>query len=272
MAATLLLLSRSHPTPMMRFIGSLQLSPSSLLIGATASATIGTTLFWLLVSFGLGRVYCATFCPIGLLSDIPTWIRRASASPSRPFRPFRFRQAKKIRFPFLFFYVLTLLLCQPLLAAILEPWQIYRNMLSPLNPSLLDSTWLAIGAPAATGFLTGILSFIALLVWSWFSGRRFCTDICPLGTVMGLASRYSPVSIEIDPDRCVNCMKCEQECPAECVKVVSRYVDNTRCVRCLECLHVCPANAIGFSTNRMRPATPLMRRVSQKTAKTTPPK
>ena len=61
-------------------------------------------------------------------------------------------------------------------------------------------------------------------------------------------------------DRCTGCLKCEEACPANCIKAVSRYVDNTRCVRCFDCLHVCGDDAIHYQPNRNRPATPLMRK------------
>ena len=119
---------------------------------------------------------------------------------------------------------------------------------------------IAVGVGTAVGVVAGIVSALLILICAVFTGRGFCNTVCPIGTALSIIEPHCIFHIEIDPDRCTGCLKCEEACPANCIKAVSRYVDNTRCVRCFDCLHVCGDDAIRYQPNRNRPATPLMRK------------
>ena len=142
-----------------------------------------------------------------------------------------------------------------------------RNIFGAFNPTAAQTAWLTLGVGMTSGIAAGIVSALLLIVCAVLTGRGFCTDVCPIGTVLGSIHDYTLFHIEIDPDKCVNCMKCEEVCRSQCVKVVGRHVDNSRCVRCFDCLDVCPNDAIRFQKNRNRRATPLVRKVGRGTAK-----
>lgn len=257
MAAALLALfplwSRGN-NAMLNAVAQAQIQPSALFLRSSLSVTAGVTLFWLALSFLFGRVYCSTLCPIGTLCDISAWAGRKARHKERSYR---FTEPKNVRFSLLWIYLGTLVLGQLAFPFLVEPWNIWRNIFSTVNPGTVKDTWVALGVPAAVGMTAGVISLIFIVLFSLRTGRGFCTAICPIGTALGVVSSFSPTQIAIDPDRCISCMKCEEVCPSGCVKVVSRYVDNSRCVRCLDCLDVCPAKAIGFTSNRNRPASPL---------------
>lgn len=145
----------------------------------------------------------------------------------------------------------------------LEPWNIMKNICAAINPSLLEATWMTLGIGMGAGIASGIISAVLIAICALFTGRGFCTDICPIGTALGCFHDFTLMHIEIDPDKCVNCMKCEEICKSQCVKVVGRYVDNSRCVRCFDCVAVCPNDAIRFQANRNRRGTPLIRKVGR---------
>lgn len=229
----------------------LQVIPSAL------GVTIGATLFWLLSSFFIGRAYCA-ICPLGAFLDLPRWLRLRLGRA----RPFRYQQRKPVAVSVFLIYLATLTLGQLGWVFLTEPWNIMRNMVSVADTGAIGPSWLAIGASSLFGVAAGVVSLIGLLAWGWFSGREFCASICPVGTGLGLADGFSAVKLQIDPDRCISCMKCEDRCPTQCIKVAARMVDDTRCVRCLECLPECPADALIFAGNRKRPATPMLRKGS----------
>lgn len=233
----------------------LQLLPSAL------ASTIGVTIFWIVATLLFGRVYCSTVCPVGTLQDIMIWTRcRLSRRP----RPFRFAPAGPSRLPILWFYILSLIVGWLPLAWILEPWNMMREAAALAgDKSAVALTWGQSGRFALYGVAAGTLVLVGVLVVAWLRGRDFCTDICPLGSAMGYATPVTMYHIEIDPDRCVSCMKCEEICASKCVKVVSRYVDNSSCTRCFDCIAVCPEKAIRYQPNRNRRfSSPLMRRKS----------
>lgn len=235
-----------------------QIVPSAL------GATLGATLFWIVMSFVAGRIYCSTVCPIGTLSDLCTWIRRKTSK--RPLT-FSYRESRRsrpdrltLRSWILILYILSLLFGILVVAYVIEPWNMMRNLASVFNPGITSATWGSLGIGAAVGIVAGVVTVGGVMVWSFFSGRRFCNTVCPIGTVLGATDGLQLYHIEIDPDKCINCMKCEDVCSSECVKVLSRHVDNGRCVRCFDCLSVCPNDAIRLQTNRNRRVTPMMRR------------
>lgn len=230
---------------------------------STGAAAIGALLVWLVLTLVFGRIYCATVCPIGTLTDIFIWLSR---KVPRLNKPFRYRPAKRWSIHVLLVYVICVLVGLTVVTYLVEPWNIMRNIASIVNPEAIDSTWVSLGLGAGIGIAVGVISLLLLGVYALLRGRAFCTDVCPLGTALGLLHEHNVMHIEIDPDRCVSCGACEEVCASSCVKVVSRYVDNSRCIRCFDCLAVCPEDAIRYQSNRNRPATPLFR----KTAKQTP--
>ena len=239
-------------------------SVRSQIIPSAIATTMGVTLFWILASFILGRVYCSTVCPVGTLQDVFIRLRRRIP---RFDTPFSYRPATRVRYHVLAIYLVCLIVGVLAVPYWIEPWNIMRNICSTVNPDAVQATWIQLGLGALSGIIAGVISLILLVVCSLFTGRGFCTEICPIGTVLGCFHNYTLFHIEIDPDKCINCMKCEEVCKSQCVKVVGRYVDNSRCVRCFDCLGVCPNEAIRFQVNRNRRGTPLVRKVGRDAAK-----
>lgn len=253
-ASVVCLIIGSKAHPLARTAGNLQILLS------VASSTIGVTLVWLLITFLFGRIYCATVCPVGTLSDIFLTIRRKIP---RLNKPFRYRPRSKWAIHILWIYLLCVLSGVMAIPFIIEPWNMARNIASAANPQAISDTWATIGLGTAVGVCAGIISAFALAIFGLWHGREFCTRFCPLGTALGFLQEYSIMHIEIDPDKCISCGKCEDNCRAQCVKVVSRYIDASRCVRCFECVANCPTGAIRYQINRnMRPASPLMRKTA----------
>lgn len=232
------------------------------IILSAASITVGATLVWLLLTFLFGRLYCAMICPIGTFSDVFFRIRRLFPKLNRPFS-YRHRSRWSIHIAWIYLLcVIAGVVCVPYL---IEPWNIARNMTALANPQNLSSTWATVSTGAATGVIAGIVSAILIAASSLFYGREFCTRYCPVGTLLGYVQDHAVMHIEIDPDKCISCGKCEDNCRAQCIKTVSRYVDNARCVRCFDCVADCPTGAIRYQINRnRRPATPLLRKAKPK--------
>lgn len=216
----------------------------------------GVIIVWLLITLVWGRIYCSTACPMGALQDVMLHVRRCIPALNKPFRYTRPQQA---RLHVLIVYAICLITGLSVIPLILEPWFMTGNMTQALGGKGTH-LWVECGYSALWGVIWGIVSLIILLPWALLRGREFCNTVCPLGTAMGYLSLRSTFQIVIDSDKCVSCMRCQDNCRASCIKVVSRYVDNSRCVRCLECVVKCPQGAIRYTPVRTRPVTPLFTR------------
>jgi len=228
------------------------------IIPSVIATCIGATAFWLLATFALGRVYCSTVCPIGTLQDIALRVRR-HIPWMKPLR-FRYKPALQIRYHIAAIYLICLILGLVGIPYLIEPWNIMRNIAASIRPSAVEMTWGTLWVGAATGIVAGIVSLLLILVSGFLFGRDFCNTVCPIGTGLGLLHQSNLMHIEINPDRCTGCLKCEEICRASCIKVTGRLVDNSRCVRCFDCIKVCDEEAIRLQSNRNRAATPLLRR------------
>ena len=238
----------------LKFVEVVQIIPSSI------AACLGVTIVWFVITLFIGRVYCATVCPVGTFQDI----FRHGRKFIRPLnKPFSYRPGSKMRYYILGAYIFCILAGVAAVPFWIEPWSIIRNISGDIHPTAEKVEWIRLGVGVVTGIIAGAISAILLIVVALITGRGFCTDICPIGTALGYCSNFALYHIEIDPDRCINCMKCEDVCRSQCIKVVSRHVDNSRCVRCFDCGHVCPNEAIRLQINRNRRSTPLMTRTTQ---------
>lgn len=240
------------PAGVSRTVGGLtRLHPVSLTLGTVA----GVAAVWFIIALVWGRLYCSTVCPVGTLIDGVVWLRRRIPALRRPFR---YKNPVRCRPHILFAYVCCLIAGLAVVPLVADPFHIMGNILLPFGGGRVDTLWIQYGTGVAMGIGVGLLSLIVLVPYALLCGRDFCNAVCPLGIALGYASGIAAVRITIDPDKCISCGRCEEECSASAIKVAGRHVDNSRCVRCFRCVAHCPENAIRYTMNRNRPATPLM--------------
>lgn len=235
-----------------------QIVPSAIAI------SLGAILVWLAMTFVFGRVYCSSVCPVGTMQDISFRIFGKLRKPGA-YRSIK-RYAPRIQVFWLYIFFLILAAFSVVeVAQLLEPWNLTKEIAFAVSPSARHAFtpapfWLTLGIGASVGIAGGIVAALLIFICGALWGRDLCNMICPIGTALSAIAPYSVYHIEIDPDKCSNCMKCEQNCRAHAIKVLSRHVDNTRCVRCFDCVADCNDDAIRFQPNRNRQATPLMQR------------
>lgn len=247
------LVRRMHP--MARAAEDMQIVLSASSIGWGALAT------WLVLTFLFGRIYCASFCPVGVLSDVFFRIRKRIP---RLNRQFSYRPASKFSLPILAVYIVCILAGIVAVPFLIEPWNIARNIASAFEPTAVGKTWISIGLGVGTGIIAGVVSALLIAVTSLWRGREFCSRYCPVGTALGYVQQHSLYHLELDPDRCVACGKCEENCRSQCISIAGRIIDEKRCVRCFDCVADCPEGAIRYQLNKnLRPASPLMRKANK---------
>ena len=187
---------------------------------------LGTGMILLIVVLVLtlifGRVYCSTLCPLGLYQELLTIL----------FKPFYKKRKIKPQKHYAAAYFLMALVFGTLFGGtivclrMIDPYSVAGNALS--------------GAWFGLGFIT------ALTVLVFFKKRFFCTNICPVGAILGLISRFSWLKIRIDDEKCIKCGLCARSCPCGSINFENHTVNNETCIKCFKCLAHCQNNSLYY--------------------------
>lgn len=236
-----------------------------------AVATMSLTVFviWTLVTLVFGRIYCSTVCPMGTLMDFSAGCRRLTARGRR--RVYRWSEPNNVmRYGMLVLVVGCVVGGLMLLPELVEPYsaftQIVDGFVTPIVgwalPDSIGREMISrVAALTVASSMMATFLFAATVLIAYQNGRALCSTVCPVGTILGLISRYSILQIDIDTDRCTNCRRCEYACKAHCINLESHVVDSSRCVECFDCLAVCRDDAIHYTTDRKRLSQPMMQKI-----------
>jgi ferredoxin len=253
----------------------------NLLTGALGSLVFAVGV---VIALAIGRIYCSAICPLGILQDIVTRIGNWFPRKKR-FLPF-VQPHTALRQIFLWSTVVALVAGWGGFAlALLDPYSNFGRIVSMLvRPLLTAANNSVVGLANAVGIQSlyrvtppwagvGALLFPAIfltvvVVMSALRGRLYCNTVCPVGTALGLISRFSAYRIAIDKTACTKCGDCLRSCKAQCIDLRAGTIDASRCVACYNCVGACEHHGIGYrlswkkknapaSPAPIAPATPL---------------
>ena len=232
-------------------LAKMQLVPA-LLSGSflIAAALVACTLLF-------GRVYCSTLCPLGVLQDVFARLGRKER--------FRFSRGRPwLRAGALLAFLLAFLTGASLLFSILEPYssfgRIAANLLAPVWQT--GSNILALASERAGNFALGptpvwqkglsalvvaAATFGVISALAIRSGRTWCNTLCPVGAFLGFLHCFALFRPRIEPEKCVHCGVCAQNCKASCIDAANAAMDSSRCVACFNCLGNCRSRAISYT-------------------------
>lgn len=217
---------------------------------------------WLIFTLIFGRFYCSWFCPMGVVQDIFARLGRLTRR-QRNRHPYRYERARtKTRYAVLLAVVVSIMLGLSVIPSLLDPYSAFGRIGSELLLPVRE--WVEGNQVIVAGWLAFAIALLTLLAVGWFSlrnGRVICNSVCPVGSTLGLFSRFSLFHFDIDTDLCVNCRKCERVCKSRCINVQDHVVDGSRCVNCFNCVTACDSQAITYTTRRKKLAIPLMQPV-----------
>lgn len=240
------------------WMAKLQFLPS--LLALNLCVIIGLVLFTLL----LGRIYCSVICPLGLFQDLIIKIRRTigntlqksqakrvaklkaqdpNAKPRlrKYIKQFTYsKEHKAVRYGVLALSIVSLVASGQMFIALIAPYSAYGRMVRSVVASGADSVTTPLIA-------TGLATLVIIVVCAWLWGREYCNTICPVGTTLGLLSRFSLFRPTINRAKCVDCGLCARNCKASCIDSLSHKIDYSRCVDCFDCLKNCKSQAINIT-------------------------
>ncbi len=228
------------------WMAKIQFLPAALALNLVVVAIL------IAVTLIFGRTYCSVICPLGVMQDIISWFHGKTKKKNK-FR-FSYSPAKNIlRYSILAVFTIALLAGANSFAALLAPYSSYgriaSNLLAPVygwGNNLL--AWIAERAGSYAFYSTDVwiksiptfviaaVTFIAIFILAWKGGRTYCNTICPVGTVLGIFSRFSILAPTIDTSKCRNCGLCGRQCKASCIDMKNHEIDGSRCIACMDCL------------------------------------
>ena len=225
----------------------------------TFVAILLPSLFIIGLTVVFGRVFCGWICPMGTLLDGAGKVIQSQAKPNSSLRPVKY---------ILLAIILTSSLFGLQLVGFLDPFSILvRGVTLGVDPvfNLLASgffdpiyryapQWLSnLSEPIYTLMKDSVLphkqSFfqlstlstcilIAVVALEKLGKRFWCRNLCPLGALLALFSRFS-VFRRFPGRSCKDCQHCSPSCRMDAFDLESRYIRHEECNLCMDCVDDC---------------------------------
>lgn len=233
-----------------------QTDPLAAVLSALASRALYEGLAWslaiLIPTFFLGRFYCGWICPLGTLNQLVSAIKSPWKRGARALESNRYRSWQRIKY-----YIL---------AAVLAAAALGSGIGGVLDPIAITARALALAAlPAAhdplafcgcglapfqrpyfqQGVMVGLL-FAAILLANLAVTRFWCRALCPLGALLGVASRWSVFGLEKKSGGCDNCKHCLLGCQGGDDPLPGARWRKVECHLCFNCVRQCAESGLKF--------------------------
>ncbi|WP_438472018.1 quinol dehydrogenase ferredoxin subunit NapH [Vibrio alginolyticus] len=196
------------------------------------NALLGVVIVVVFYAILAPRAFCAWVCPLNIVTDLATWLRRKFNIKSS------YRWSPMIRY----WLIPVLMLGSALSGAILWTW---------LDPVAALHRGLVFGMGAGWVLIALVFVLDLLLV-----EHGWCGHLCPLGATYGVIGRKSLLRVTaVRREDCTKCMDCFYVCPEpevlrQPLKEGDRRVMDQNCISCGRCLDVCPEHVFEFK-NRL---------------------
>jgi len=238
------------------------------LVAAILSVNAAVFVGLILMTLLLGRFYCSTICPLGVFQDLVSRFAGIKKKNRFSYRPPR-KEFVALRFVLFGVFTLALIFHISIVVVLLEPYSAYGRMVSQIfgpvylwGNNILAYFSERVGSYAfysvdvqlksMSALAVAVLTFAAVSIFAWKSGRGYCNTICPVGAFLGLLAKYSLIKPRIDKEKCGNCGLCAKNCKSACIDLNVKEIDYLRCVACFNCTSVCSKGAVNYNATILR--------------------
>jgi ferredoxin-type protein NapH len=180
-----------------------------------------------------GRFFCSWVCPVNIITESASWLRR-KLKFTNPEGNLSF--SRNIRY---WAIAITLVLSSLFSLTAFD-------MISPIGVAFRGVVF---------GFGMGWFFLVAIFLFDLFSQPYgWCGHICPLGGFNALIGRYSIVKVVHDSSKCIHALECFKVCPE--VEVLAKVGEESvpitgACIKCGRCIEVCESGAFEVSIVNM---------------------
>ncbi|MDT8441764.1 MAG: 4Fe-4S binding protein [Desulfuromonadales bacterium] len=247
-----------------------RLDPLAALADFLAPGPFGWALLWpallvLLLTALFGRFFCGWVCPLGTTLD---GCGRLVGRGRRPFSP----GWRRVKYSLLVLLIGAALFGVQLLG-LFDPLAIFLRSLTlalypaynlalnglfdffyqqpvPLLSPLVNDAYplfrdhlMAFYQPVFTLGLFTLLVFLGIVLLEKVEQRFWCKNLCPLGALLGLCSRYALVQ-RTPQTLCADCRQCDSLCRSGAVRDGRHR--RSECLLCMDCVGFCPEERVRF--------------------------
>ncbi|MFT3663470.1 quinol dehydrogenase ferredoxin subunit NapH [Piscinibacter sp.] len=197
-----------------------------------AAALTGAAIVVAFYALAGGRVFCSWVCPVNVVTDSASWLRRR----------LRITTGRAPRGGLRYW----------LLAAVLAASALAGQMVwESVNPVSLTQRALIFGGTLAWGAAAAVFVFDLLV-----APRGWCGHLCPMGAAYALIGSKSLLRVSAaHSSRCNDCADCYAVCPEPQVIVIplkgkdgaAPVITERECSNCGRCIDVCGPNVFRFT-------------------------
>ncbi|MCC6445476.1 MAG: 4Fe-4S binding protein [Armatimonadetes bacterium] len=207
----------------------------------------------LVITVLLGRFFCGWVCPMGTAVDLSDrfLFRVRKNRDLSPYRNLKYYILASLLVsalfsaqPTYFFDPLSLITRTLVWVAVSPLWIMGRwlggqELVYRLAPSLAQTPLIPQIQPYFRAHWLAALIFAAVLALGYASRRFWCRNLCPLGALLALLSRWGLVRRQVKDDACLECRRCDRECKMGAIQPDPRRTQATECIECYNCVPLC---------------------------------
>lgn len=98
-----------------------------------------------------------------------------------------------------------------------------------------------------------ILTVLSVIVSLFFEEALWHNVLCPFGTILSLSSIPAVKKYKVDETNCINCGKCQKDCPVHAIDTLEsgkRFIRKQDCISCDNCIPACPTGSISYNSSK----------------------
>jgi MauM/NapG family ferredoxin protein len=243
-----------------------KVDPLATLVNALAGRTFYWELIWplllLLPTLLLGRFFCGWICPMGSLNHFVSDLGATARSGKARMASNRYWKGQATKYVLLIAGLVAALFASSVLGWI-DPISLFvRSTGLSMLPAAATHKHAVVAQPHYGLSVLLAVGFLALLAMNLRITRFWCRVLCPLGALLGVLSRLSPLNLHKDRATCNGCSRCLLACQGGADPVGTEPWRKAECHLCLNCTAACPQGSLEFrfSSKAALPATPNLKR------------